>query len=161
MLEENVALDATDKINIIKDGQSSKETYYGHIHTLFSLYQLSETQQDVMRCLCLIPLTGIPARRFAAWLNLPDLNAVNDLIEMGFIQPKTGRTIVLHPMIQEIAVADMQPSVKNLFPFTGKSAKSSAFYTAMIFPTTDLFSKPLKTLLQKQLKMIFLVIYYS
>lgn len=116
MLEENVALDATDKINIIKDGQSSKETYYGHIHTLFSLYQLSETQQDVMRCLCLIPLTGIPARRFAAWLNLPDLNAVNDLIEMGFIQPKTGRTIVLHPMIQEIAVADMQPSVKTCFP---------------------------------------------
>lgn len=116
LLEENVALDATDKINIIKDGQSSKETYYGHIHTLFSLYQLSETQQDVMRCLCLIPLTGIPARRFAAWLNLPDLNAVNDLIEMGFIQPKTGRTIVLHPMIQEIAVADMQPSVKTCFP---------------------------------------------
>ena len=82
----------------------------------YILYQLSETQQDVMRCLCLIPLTGIPARRFAAWLNLPDLNAVNDLIEMGFIQPKTGRTIVLHPMIQEIAVADMQPSVKTCFP---------------------------------------------
>ena len=37
LLEENVALDATDKINIIKDGQSSKETYYGHIHT-YSLY---------------------------------------------------------------------------------------------------------------------------
>ena len=116
LLEENVALDATDKINIIKDGQNSKETYYGHIHTLFSLYQLSETQQDLMRCLCLIPLTGIPVRRFAAWLNLPDLNTVNDLIEMGFIQQKTGRTIVLHPMIQEIAVADMQPSVKTCFP---------------------------------------------
>lgn len=159
-MEENVALDATDKINIIKDGQSSKETYYGHIHTLFSLYQLSETQQDVMRCLCLIPLTGIPARRFAAWLNLPDLNAVNDLIEMGFIQPKTGRTIVLHPMIQEIAVADMQPSVKTCFPLL-ESLQNICLYTAMIFPTTDLFSKPLKTLLQKQLKMIFLVIYYS
>ena len=41
---------------------------------------------------------------------------MNDLIEMGFIQQKTGRTIVLHPMIQEIAVADMQLSVKTCFP---------------------------------------------
>ena len=56
-------------------------------------------------------------------------------------------------MIQEIAVADMQPSVKTCSLYW-KVCKTSAFYTAMIFPTTDLFSKPLKTLLQKQLKMI-------
>ena len=127
LLEENVALDATDKINIIKDGQSSKETYYGHIHTLFSLYQLSETQQDVMRCLCLIPLTGIPARRFAAWLNLPDLNAVNDLIEMGFIQPKNRKNHCTASHDTGNRCCRYAAVCKNLFPFTGKSAKHLPF----------------------------------
>ena len=40
--EEKAALDATDTIGISKDGKSRKATYYDHIHTLFSLYQLSE-----------------------------------------------------------------------------------------------------------------------
>ncbi len=39
--EEKAALDATDMIGISKDGKNRKATYYDHIHTLFSLYQLS------------------------------------------------------------------------------------------------------------------------
>ena len=38
-----------DKIKIIKDRQSSKATYYSHIHTLFSLYTLSLEQQEPER----------------------------------------------------------------------------------------------------------------
>ena len=38
-----------DKIKIIKDKQSSKATYYSHIHTLFSLYTLSLEQQEPER----------------------------------------------------------------------------------------------------------------
>ena len=37
-------------------------------------------------------------------------------VELASRLLETGRTIVLHPMIQEIAVADMQPSVKTCFP---------------------------------------------
>ena len=40
--EEKAALNTSDKIGITKDGKSIKNTYYGHIHILFSLYQLSE-----------------------------------------------------------------------------------------------------------------------
>ena len=47
--EEKAALDATDTIGISKDGKSRKATYYDHIHTLFSLYQLSEAETDIMR----------------------------------------------------------------------------------------------------------------
>ena len=49
---EKTALQNEDKTKIIKDGQSSEATYYNHIHTLFSLYHLSERQQDIMRNLC-------------------------------------------------------------------------------------------------------------
>ena len=45
---EKASFHNEDKIKIIKDGQSSKATYYSHIHTLFSLYTLSLKQQDIM-----------------------------------------------------------------------------------------------------------------
>ena len=45
---EKASFHNEDKIKIIKDGQSSKVTYYSHIHTLFSLYTLSLEQQDII-----------------------------------------------------------------------------------------------------------------
>lgn len=111
--EEKAALNTSDKIGITKDGKAIKNTYYGHIHILFSLYQLSEQEQNVMCNIAMIPFTGISARLFVKWLKLSNLNIVNDLIEMGFIAPKPVQTITLHPMIQEIAVADTKPSIQK------------------------------------------------
>ena len=100
-------------IKIIKDGQSSKATYYSHIHTLFSLYTLSLKQQDIMCNMCFLLSTGISARIFAKWLELPTLNEINDLIETGFVQTTTRRTISLHPMIQEITLSETKPSISS------------------------------------------------
>ena len=108
---EKASFHNEDKIKIIKDGQSSKATYYSHIHTLFSLYTLSLKQQDIMCNMCFLPSTGISARIFAKWLELPTLNEINDLIETGFVQTTTRRTISLHPMIQEITLSEIKPSV--------------------------------------------------
>lgn len=111
--KEKAAFDATDKIGITKDGKAYKETYYNHIHTLFSLYHLSEEHKNIMCSLTLIPSTGISARRFASWLDLFDMNSINDLIEAGFITPGVGRTLQLHPMIQEVALVELKPAVSN------------------------------------------------
>ena len=110
---EKAAFDATDKIRITKDGIAYNETYYTHIHTLFSLYHLSEEHKNIMCSLTLIPSTGISARRFASWLDLFDMNSINDLIEAGFITPGIGRTLQLHPMIQEVALVELKPSISN------------------------------------------------
>lgn len=111
--EEKVALESEDDIRIIKDGQSSKATYYRHIHTLFSLYTLSEFQQNLMSNMCFLPSSGLSARIFANWMHLSNLNEINDLIETGFIQTNTRHTISLHPMVQEIALSETKPSVTN------------------------------------------------
>lgn len=108
---EHAAL-STDTVGIQKDGQLQKATYYGHIHTLFSLYTLSAKQQEVMRCLSLVPISGIRGRLFGLWLGLRNMDAVNDLVEMGFIQMHRG-IIALHPMVQEISVTDMKPAVQS------------------------------------------------
>lgn len=110
---EKSALGATDTIDIVKDGQSRKATYYEHIHTLFSLYRLSEEELDIMRGLIFVPVSGVSGRLYASWMKLSDMNRINDLIEKGFVQTQSGRQISLHPMIQEVAIDETRPSVNN------------------------------------------------
>ena len=111
--EEKAALESEDDIRIIKDGQSSKATYYRHIHTLFSLYTLPEFQQNLMSNMCFLPSSVLSAGIFAKWMRLSTLNETKDLIETGFIQTNTRHTISLHPMTQEIALSDTKPSVTS------------------------------------------------
>ena len=111
--KEKAALDAEDKIGSTKDGRNRKATYYDHIHSLFSLYKLSGAEQEILRCMTLIPAKGISSRRFAQWMAQSNMNTINDLMEMGFIHPKNDREILLHPMIREVAVEELKPSVRN------------------------------------------------
>lgn len=110
---EKSALGATDTIDIVKDGQSRKATYYEHIHTLFSLYRLSEEELNIMRGLIFVPVSGVSGRLYANWMKLSDMNRINDLIEKGFVQTQSGRQISLHPMIQEVAIDETRSSVNN------------------------------------------------
>lgn len=110
---EKTSMDASDKIKTAKDGQKAKATYRDHIRTLFALFRLSMAEQDILRNLSLMPATGIPVRLFAVWLRLDDINAINDLVERGLIQPVPGRQIALHPMIQEVAAGEFCPSIQS------------------------------------------------
>ena len=111
--KEKAALDAEDKIGTTKDGRNRKATYYDHIHSLFSLYKLSGAEQELLRCMTLIPAKGISSRRFAQWMAQSNMNTINDLMEIGFIHPKNDREILLHPMIREVAVEELKPSVRS------------------------------------------------
>lgn len=110
---EKAAFNAVDTVNIHKDGRNIKATYYQHIHTLFSLYQLAAAEQNVMRSLCFTSPTGISARLLAKWLQQDSLNAINALIEMGFVQTQPGRIVALPPLVQEITLEELKPSVQN------------------------------------------------
>ncbi|MEE0875234.1 MAG: Archaeal ATPase [Ruminococcus sp.] len=108
---EKAAMDSEDKVSARKDGKSKKATYYTHIHTLFSLYKLSSAETYIMCNLALAPRNGIAAKLIALWLKLENMNFINELIERGFVQLLPGQIIVLHPMIQEIALDETKPSV--------------------------------------------------
>lgn len=117
LTEENVRLQSTDNIRMNKDGEPRQDTYYGHIHTLFSLYQLGTEETDVMRYMTFVPLTGIHAPTFAHLIGHEDMNVINGLVETGFVQGRPHRIIALHPIINEIAVADTEPDTENCRPF--------------------------------------------
>lgn len=108
---EKAAMDSKDKVSAKKDGKSKKATYYTHIHTLFSLYKLSSAETYIMCNFALAPRNGIAAKLIALWLKLENMNFINELIERGFVQLLPGQIIVLHPMIQEIALDETKPSV--------------------------------------------------
>lgn len=108
---EKTTMDADDTIRTAKDGKTGRATYHDHIHTLFELFRLSRKAQEILRNMTLMPLTGISARLFGRWLGLRNLNAVNDLIDIGMIQPGCCRIISLHPMIREVVMAEYPPSV--------------------------------------------------
>ena len=108
---ENVKLSSTDTIGIKKDGAVHKDSYYGHIHTLFSLSSLDDDQTSVMRYMSFVPLDGMNRRLFAGWTCQDDMNTINSLIELGYIKELTLNRICLHPMVKEITVADTIPSV--------------------------------------------------
>jgi tetratricopeptide (TPR) repeat protein len=112
LIEGYGIVDSGDKISVQKDGKSKKATHERHIETLFTLHDLSEQEQNVMRNMAFIPLDGIEPRMFAMWLNLPNMNAINDLTELGFIQKSDGK-IKLHSLIRDISTRLLKPTVSN------------------------------------------------
>ena len=103
--------DSTDKIKISKDGVNTKETYYNHIRSLFSLYLLDESYQNIMRNL--IIFNEVRIRYFAKMLELDDTNGINELCELGFIENIHADIITLHPMIRDIVLLDLKPTFDN------------------------------------------------
>ena len=55
---------------------------------------------------------GIDPRLFALFLSLSDMNDINDLEELGLIKVESNR-ISLQPIVKDIAIADLVPSVNN------------------------------------------------
>ena len=113
LLNSSANPDSADKIGIHKDGINTKATYYNHIRTLFSLYLLDEDKQSIMRCMVFVPQTGIRARMFAKWLGLNAMDDINELTELGFIANPEMDKISLLPMVRDIAVEDLSPSVAS------------------------------------------------
>lgn len=84
----------------------------GHLQKLMSLSKLTDNQINVLRNLCLMPLSGVPKDTFRKWLELDNLNTVNELIRYGIIsEGNTNKFISLHQMIMEVSLVETMPSV--------------------------------------------------
>ena len=102
-----------DKIRIVKDGKARKDTFEDHIHALFGLYNLSETQQDILRCMVLVPAAGIPMRLLGFWMGFKDLNDVNDLIDLGLLKQLPGGRVALQNTLRPVCRSELETSVSR------------------------------------------------
>lgn len=112
ILNEHVGLDVSDKIR-----KDISATYYEHIHQLFRLFALSDEQKNVMRLLSLAPVEGIDDKYFMQLSGVKNMNAVNELDEVGLVY--YGEHIIrVHPLVGEVAAADFAPDMDNCREFT-------------------------------------------
>ena len=112
ILNEHVGLDISDKIR-----KDISATYYEHIHQLFRLFALTDEQKNVMRLLSLAPVEGIDDKYFMQLSGVRNMNAVNELDEIGLIY--YGEHIIrVHPLVGEVAAADFAPDMDNCREFT-------------------------------------------
>ena len=146
--KENVLSSSTDTIGIKKDGIIQKNTYYGHIHTLFSLSVLNENQTDIMRYMSFIPVNGIDRRLFARWTGQPDMNIINSLVELGFIKELPLNRICLHPMVREITIADARPSITNCKPMLEYIRNYILLYHGMDVPYASLLFEVIENIME-------------
>lgn len=150
-----------DKIGINKDGTNFKATYYNHIKTLFSLYLLDEENKYIMRCMVFVPSNGIRIKMFAKWAELTNINAVNELIEAGFIQNNQLDLAVLHPMLRDISIADLQPDFNTCKPFIASIHKicliigtDVVFHNTVLITSENIIKYSVKNNMPEYLKFI-------
>ena len=104
----------TEEIEVFKDDEFSYASMMGHLRMLMKLNRLNEDCIDILRNLSLLPVSGVYKSAFKMWLELDSLKNVNELIRYGIISEDTeNKTIALHPLIQEVAIAETIPTVSD------------------------------------------------
>lgn len=107
-----IRTDITEEVELYKDETFSNGRMMEHLRKLLELSRLSEAQFDILRNLCLLPLSGIRKTSFKQWLQLETLNDVNHLMRYGFItEDAENQKISLHPLIQEVAFDETHPTM--------------------------------------------------
>ncbi len=106
-----------DKVKTVKDDKTQNQTYYSHIHFLFSLFELNEDMKYILSCSSFIPNEGIKARPFAKLCGLSDLNTVKDLDESGLMKLSENGIISIQPIVKDIVITDLEPSFDNCSSF--------------------------------------------
>lgn len=107
----------SDKVKTVKDDKTQNQTYYSHIHFLFSLFELNEDMRYILSCTSFIPNEGIKVRPFAKLCGLADLNTVHELDESGMLKLSENGIISVQPMVKDIIITDLEPSIQSCTDF--------------------------------------------
>lgn len=92
------------------NGQMMDDTAETIIQTIFDLSVLRQEQRHLLRHLCLLPSAGIARSQLKQWMELPDLNDLNDLVRSGWLFFDPARNQVsLHQIIAHVCRKKLQP----------------------------------------------------
>lgn len=106
-----------DNVKTVKDDKTQSQTYYSHIHFLFSLFELNDDMRYILSCTSFIPNEGIRVRSFAKLCGLTDLNTVYELDESGLLKLSENGIISMQPMVRDIVLTDYSPSIESCTDF--------------------------------------------
>lgn len=111
-----------------KDNKHTRENYDDHIRTVFALCRLSEWQKTLMRCMTLVSAGGVNIRRFLYWMNAKTGDPMEDLVQLGLVRKDTVFRVSLHPVIRDVAIGELKPSVKNCWVMLDNVRKECTYH---------------------------------
>ena len=101
----------SEKIKLSKDGKIRRDTVTEHIRTLFDISSFSPEEQNVLRCMAMIPAYGIPSYLLGSWLKLRAMDDVNNLIDLGYLTITPENRIAMPRAVRKACVAELRPSI--------------------------------------------------
>lgn len=103
------------KVRHYKDTAMHDSTF-NILRTVFTMANLSEDEQYVMRCLALLNGFSFDYRDILEWIGQSNADTLNDLIYKSFVQRHgvgTDSVIEMHNVVAEVALVELEPMVTN------------------------------------------------
>ena len=99
------------KEKVKREGSAEKLNSFDYIRQLFNFSDLSEAEDHLLSCLCLVPYSGIEVPALGEILELEDYDAINDLIGKSWLMlDEDDNRISLHPVICDVVKAELKPT---------------------------------------------------
>lgn len=99
--EHGLSGSGKEKVHLTKDNRQSKKTAFDHMTAIFDIANLNEQEKYVLANMALMPIDGIRGDRFKDYCELEDFDAVNKLIDCGWLN-RDDDIIKMHPVIGEV-----------------------------------------------------------
>ncbi len=99
------------KEKIKREGSPAQHTSFEYIRELFQLSKLSQKEQHILCCMCMVPQIGIEIPLFGEICGLEDYDGINSLLSKSWLMldEKTD-TLILHPVIADVVREQLHPT---------------------------------------------------
>lgn len=124
-MEENDDIDyLSEMLDYLKENgfHTLHRDGYDSICSLFRLTVLSQREKYFLRCLALMPPGGISQKLFKKWIG-QDFSVRSRLVDLSLVKINgETRTILLHPVVREVILNELQPGYENCKAFIDRCA---------------------------------------
>ena len=94
---------------VVKRGGSGKSAF-DFIKDLFELSALNEEELYIMKCMCLVPYSGIDVNRLGEYLEMESFDVVNNLIGKSWLMlDEETYFLKMHPIICDVVKEQLKP----------------------------------------------------
>ena len=112
IIENGLSFPNEIKIRTVKDGKRLRKPFFELLKGLYALQDLTQEQQNTLMNLACIPPFGMQKREFLAW-SRTSIDAMCDLICLGWIQEEEDNRIVIQGLVREMVIEMLHPTVAS------------------------------------------------
>jgi len=126
---ENDLFGQSETVAYRTDGVVSFETPQEILHRVFCFAKLDQEQKQVLSCLYLLRGIDMSKSDFREWTAAKNLNVLNTMIRRRWIEfDPAGKTVSLHPLIEELAGRETAPSYENCGKLLDRTLRRNMVY---------------------------------